>query len=130
MLIWITVAFTSAILGIWFACKLMFGSKNQNLQKNVTLMLIGIALCTTSLMTLADADVVTIRGAEHIANIYIDSSDSLTPIFYDDKTDEYFTIKYNLFNIANLTDRHILDPNKAQEFIDTYNRLSNIDLFN
>lgn len=135
MLIWILAAFVSAFVGIWFACKLMFGDhktdnkKKDSLQKNVTLMLLGIAICFVSLMTIKEADVSSVRGAQHIANVYVDDADSLTPIFYDEKTDEYFTVEYNMFSLWNLTDRYILNTDEVQQYISTYNELSKMELF-
>ena len=135
MLIWVLAAFVSAFGGIWFTCKLMFGDhktdnkKKDSLQKNVTLMLLGIAICFVSLMTIKDADISSVRGAQHIANVCVDGSDSLTPIFYDEKTGEYFTVEYNMFSLWNLTDRHILNTDEAQRYISAYKELSKIELF-
>ena len=135
MLIWIFVIIISLITAALFliqCCNEKIQNDKRKFKRVVTILLLSVSILFTSILTIINASSTSIKSAERVALIYKHEpgGHQNTSLFYDEKTDEYFVIAYNTWDIFHISRRQIIDKEIAKQYVEIYNELKEYDLLN
>ena len=102
--------------------------KIDKFKKKIPWILLFLALCTASTLTMINVPNDHIGDGQKVAVVYNNDGTEQGPLYYSERHDEYFTIETSLYNIFDLTEKQVVNKDVALKYIDAYNKLHSIDL--
>lgn len=131
MVIWMIFTILSVAglaVSVGLAINNCIDKERRKFKKKIPWILISLALCVVCCLTMYHGSTDHTGDGERVAMVYDEDTGEHYPLYYSEKTNEYFIVQTNLFNVVDLTERKVINHEIAKQYVEAYKKLHSIDM--